>query len=184
VKGALIVYNQGMNYQTPSNDTGEQLRLAMRQWASGIGIAATDHRGVKYGLTVSSFTSVSVAPPIILISVHQDSQAHDPILASGRFAVTLLAADQQELSDRFAGRTEHGEDRFEGVEALTLKTGSPVLPGGLAVFDCELAGSYATETTTVMFGRVVAAQIREGPYEELEPLLYYHQGYRWLSNQE
>lgn len=158
--------------------------MAMRHWASGIGIAATEYQDVKYGLTVSSFTSVSADPPIVLISVHQDSQAHDPILASGQFAVTLLAADQQPLSDRFAGRTEHGENRFEGLETFTLKTGSPVLPGGLCVFDCEVTGSYPTESTTVIFGKVVAAQVSARPYEELKPLLYYHQGYRWLSNKE
>ena len=158
--------------------------MAMRHWASGIGIAATEHQGMKYGLTVSSFTSVSVDPPIVLISVHQDSQAHDPILASGRYAVTLLAADQQPLSDLFAGRTEQGENRFEGLETLTLKTGSPVIPGGLCVFDCEVSGSYATETTTVIFGQVVAAQVSARPYEDLKPLLYYHQGYRFLSDEE
>jgi cob(II)yrinic acid a,c-diamide reductase len=173
-----------MEYSTPSPNPGDQLRLAMRHWASGIGIAATELEGTRYGLTVSSFTSVSVDPPVVLISVHQDSQGHDPILASGRFAVTLLAAGQQALSNRFAGRTEHSEDRFEGLDTLTLKTGSPVLPGGLAVFDCKVIGSYATETTTVIFGEVVAAQVSERPYEELEPLLYYHQGYRWLSDQE
>lgn len=173
-----------MDYQTPSEDIGDQLRHAMRHWASGIGIAASEHQGVKYGLTVSSFTSVSVDPPIVLISVHHDSQAHDPILAAGKFAVTLLSVDQQPLSDRFAGRTEHGDDRFTGLETITLKTGCPVLPGGLAVFDCELIGSYDTETTTVMFGKVVAAQVSARPKEELRPLLYYHQGYRGLSEEE
>jgi flavin reductase (DIM6/NTAB) family NADH-FMN oxidoreductase RutF len=163
-------------------DPGEQLRLAMRQWASGIGIAATEVDGVRYGLTVSSFTSVSVDPPVVLISVHQDAQAHDPILKAGAFGVTLLSSKQQQLSDRFAGRIDPGMDRFDGLESFTLSTGSPLLPGGLAYFDCRLIDTYQTETTTVMFGEVVAA--RTSPEEAGgQPLLYYDRFYRRLTDE-
>lgn len=169
-----------MDYQTTSSSVGDQLRMAMRHWASGIGIAATKHLGKQYGLTVSSFTSVSVDPPVVLISVHQDSQAYDPILNAGHFGVTLLSADQRELSDRFAGRTVTDEARFDGLETFTLETGSPFLPGGLAVFDCELIGTFETATTTVMFGDVLAARVSSRPLEELHPLLYYQQEYARL----
>ena len=170
-----------MDYQITSESIGDQLRMAMRHWASGIGIATTKHLGKRYGLTVSSFTSVSVEPPVILISVHQDSQAHDPILNAGHFAVTLLADDQQELSDRFAGRTVTDEERFDGLETSSLQTGSPILPGGLAVIDCELIGTFETSTTTVMFGEVLAAQVSSKPIEDLRPLLYYQQDYAGLG---
>ena len=152
----------------------------MRRWASGIGIAATKHMGSQYGLTVSSFTSISVDPPVVLISVHKDSQAHDPILNAGHFGVTLLAADQRELSDRFAGRTVPEAERFDGLETFSLETGSPLISGGIAVFDCELIGTFETTSTTVMFGEVLAAQVNGKPLEELRPLLYYLQDYAWL----
>ena len=169
-----------MDYYTPEKSVGDQLRIAMRHWASGIGVVATKHLGKKYGLTVSSFTSVSVDPSVVLISVHQDSQAYDPILNAGHFGITLLSADQQDLSDRFAGRTVTDEARFDGLETFTLKTGSPLLPGGLAVFDCDLIGTFETSTTTVMFGEVVAALVSNKPLDELRPLLYYQQGYAEL----
>jgi flavin reductase (DIM6/NTAB) family NADH-FMN oxidoreductase RutF len=124
---------------------------------------------------------VSVEPPVILVSLHKNTRTHDLVLKSQAFGVTLLAADQQELSDRFAGRIGADDDRFSGVETFTLKTTSPLLTGGLAVFDCRLMDSYDTKTTTVMFGEVVTALLSNRPEEEFRPLLYHNQGYRWLK---
>lgn len=154
----------------------------MRQWASGIGIATTAVEGVRYGLTVSSFTSVSIYPPIVLISVHKEAQAHDPLLQAGVFGVTLLSTDQQRLSERFAGRMDPDKDRFDGLESFELITGSPLLPGGLAFFDCRLIGTYDTETTTVMFGEVVAARTAKDEADR-EPLLYFDRWYRRLRDE-
>lgn len=153
----------------------------MRLWASGVGVAATEFEGRKFGLTVSSFTSVSIDPPIVLISVNKTSSAHDPILKSGRYGVTLLAEDQQIISDRFAGRVDQDRDRFDGVDAFTLKTGSPLLAGGLSAFDCEVVGTFDSGTTTVFFGKVVAALSNDFPKDGKQPLLYYYQGYRKIS---
>ena len=153
----------------------------MRHWASGVGIATTEFESVKAGLTVSSFTSVSIDPPVVLISVNKESHAHDPILKAGIFGVTLLAEEQQQLSDRFAGRVYADRDRFEGVDTFTLKTGSPLISGGLAAFDCEISETVDTGTTTVIFGRVVAASSLALPEDEERPLLYYYQNYRKLA---
>jgi flavin reductase (DIM6/NTAB) family NADH-FMN oxidoreductase RutF len=120
----------------------------------------------------------------VLISVHKDAQPHDPILEAEKFGVTLLSSDQQALSDRFAGRLDQEDDRFSGLEIFTLKTGSPLIPGGLAIFDCELDGTYKTETTTVMFGRVVAARVSARSKDEQRPLIYYHKGYRQLLDED
>ena len=143
-----------MMYKSTSPDPAEQLRHAMRQWASGIGIATTHQDGQPHGLTVSSFTSISVDPPIVMISVHKEAEPHDQFLQAGVFAVTLLSAGQEQLSDRFAGRTGD-QDRFSGLDTFTLETGSPLLPGGLAIFDCRITGTFGTSTTTAFFGEVV-----------------------------
>lgn len=169
-----------MDNNHQNNGPGEHLRLGMRQWASGVGVAATVFKEKKYGLTVSSFTSISVEPPIVIISVNKISQAHDPILKSGSFGVTLLAEDQQGISDRFAGRVDQALDRFEGLDHFTLNTGSPLISGGLSCFDCEVIETYDTGTTTVFYGKVVAAQILAQPEEGKRPLLYFDQGYRKL----
>lgn len=170
-----------MTYQNSNLSVGDQLRHGMRQWASGIGVAAAEFEGVRHGMTVSSFTSVSVEPPIILISAQNNTRTHDLILRAGAFAVTLLSDQQQEISEIFAGRIPEHEDRFADLEIVTLETGSPVIPDGLAVFDCNLVGTYETDTTTVMFGEVVAARVSDRPQEDLAPLLYYQQGYHFLE---
>jgi flavin reductase (DIM6/NTAB) family NADH-FMN oxidoreductase RutF len=170
-----------MDYLENSFPLEDQLRKAMRQWASGIVVVTAEYLGNRHGMTVSSFTSVSVEPPVILVSLHKNTRTHDLVLKSQAFGVTLLAADQQELSDRFAGRIGADDDRFSGVETFTLKTTSPLLTGGLAVFDCRLMDSYDTKTTTVMFGEVVTALLSNRPEEEFRPLLYHNQGYRWLK---
>ena len=170
-----------MTYRKINQPVGDQLRMAMRQWASGVGIATAEFEKVRHGMTVSSFTSVAVDPPIILISVQKDTRTHDLIVNSGSFAVTLLASDQQEISARFAGQMGDDEDRFVGLETTTLKTGSPVLLGGLAVFDCRLKDTYDAETTTVMFGAVVEARLADKPMGSLEPLLYHNRDYRRLT---
>ncbi len=170
-----------MNYHENSLPLEEQLRVAMRHWTSGIGIATASNNGVRHGMTVSSFTSVTVDPPMVLVSLQKDSRTHDLVLTSQAFGITLLAADQQELSDIFAGRLGDDESRFDGLETFTLKTGSPLLFGGLAVFDCRLKDTYDAKTTTVMFGEVVAVQISNRPEEELRPIVYHNQGYHWLE---
>ena len=166
-----------------TSSLGEQLRLGMRQWTSGVGIAATEYEHTKAGLTVSSFTSISVDPPLVLISVNKSSYAHDLFLKSGQFGITLLAQDQQQLSDRFAGRLDRKKDRFDGVETFTLVTGSPLLAGGLAAFDCVISSTHDTGKTTVFFGKVVAAETLVQPGDG-NPLLYYNQRYRSLNNKK
>lgn len=173
-----------MTYQNSQLSIGDQLLHAMRQWTSGIGVAAAELDGVRHGMTVSSFTSVSVDPPIVLISAQNGTRTHDLILRAGAFAVTLLSDQQQEISEIFAGRVPEHEDRFAGLDLLTLRTGSPVLPGGLAAFDCRLVGTYETDTTTVMFGEVVEARVSDRPLEDLAPLLYYNRGYHFLQGEE
>lgn len=172
-----------MDYSQKFISIEDQTRAAMRQWASGIGVAAAEFDGVRHGMTVSSFTSVSMDPPLVLVSMQKDTRTHDLVLRSGAFGVTLLAADQQEISDRFAGRIVGDDQRFDGVETFILETGSPLLTGGLAVFDCRLKASYDANTTTVMFGEVVAALVSDRPEKELQPLLYYNQGYHQLKDE-
>lgn len=169
-----------MTYQDSNTSIGEQLRHGMRRWASGIGVATAEFEDVRHGMTVSSFTSVSVDPPIVLISAQKGTRTHDLILRAGAFAVTLLAEDQQEISEIFAGRIPEHEDRFLGLDLVSLETGSPVIPGGLAAFDCRLIGTYDTDTTTVMFGEVVEARVGE---DSKQPLLYFDRGYHWLKEE-
>ncbi len=152
------------------------LRQTMRFWATGVTVVTASHAGVQHGMTVSAFTSLSLAPPQVLISLAQNSRTHGLINQSQAFGVTILTADQQEISERFAGRIADDRDRIGGLGIFTLVTGSPLLSGGLAYLDCQVISKLDCGTSAIFVGEVVAAQsIKEG-----SPLLYFNRGYRKL----
>ena len=98
----------------------EQLRQSMRAWTSGVTIVTASHAGEQHGMTVSSFTSIALEPPLVIVSLQTDSRTHDLVAESNAFAITILAEDQQGLSDLFAGRVSDAEDRLSGVETETV----------------------------------------------------------------
>jgi flavin reductase (DIM6/NTAB) family NADH-FMN oxidoreductase RutF len=162
------------------NQTGENLREAMRYWASGVGVLGAEHQGTRHGMTVSSFTSLSIEPPLVMVSLQKSSRTHNLVVGSEAFAVTLLAEGQREISDLFAGLETEQDDRFAGLQTFTLETGSPLLREGLAFFDCRVVGQYDAGTNTVMIGEVVAAQTNPRG-EELAPLVYFNRDYRKIT---
>ena len=95
----------------------EQLRHAMRAWTTGVAVVTATHNGHRYGMTVNSFTSISLEPPLVSVTLKHLTHTHDLVEKSGEFAVTILASDQKDLSDRFAGKISDITDRFEGVQA-------------------------------------------------------------------
>jgi flavin reductase (DIM6/NTAB) family NADH-FMN oxidoreductase RutF len=155
----------------------EQLRSAMRQWATGVAIVTASHNGISHGMTVSSFTSVSLTPPQVLISLAQDTRTHVLVRASNFFGVSLLAQGQQDISDRFAGRVPDDQERLAGLETFTLETGVPLLRGGLAHFDCRVIATFTSGTHTIFIGAVLAAQGQP----DADPLLYYNREYRRIA---
>lgn len=155
----------------------DTLRQAMRQWTTGVAIVTATHDGVRHGMTVSSFTSVSLTPPQVLISLAQETRTHDLVKKSHCFGVSILAARQEDISNRFAGRIPDEQDRLEGLETLTLVTGTPLLADSIARFDCRVIATFTSGTHTLFIGEVLAAESRE----DAKPLLYYNRGYRTLS---
>jgi flavin reductase (DIM6/NTAB) family NADH-FMN oxidoreductase RutF len=153
-----------------------ELRLAMRNWATGVTIVSVVYQGVQHGMTVSSFTSVSLNPPTVMISLERISRTHEMLVQSGYFGVTILTNRQQEISDRFAGRETEFSDRFAGLTTFTLASGVPFIEGGLAFFDCRLVASHLSGTNTLFLGEVIAIQ----PGEQGEPLLYFNRRYNRL----
>jgi flavin reductase (DIM6/NTAB) family NADH-FMN oxidoreductase RutF len=157
--------------------TSDELRIAMRRWATGVTLVTAAHNGVRHGMTVSSFTSLSLEPPYVMVSLECGTRTHDLVRDSGAFGVTLLALEQRHISHRFsAPHTELGH-RFDGLETFTLLTGAPFLTGALAWFDSRIASLHHAGTHTVFIGEVVA--VRQG--EDAAPLLYFNQNYRKLS---
>ncbi len=154
----------------------EQLRQAMRAWTSGVTIVTASHAGERHGMTVSSFTSVALEPPLIIISLQTGSRTHRLVSQANAFAVTVLADGQQDISDRFAGRLPSVEDRLAGIETETLVTGAPFIKGGLAYLDCRVTQAIAIGTNTLFLAEVMAARGNG----EGKPLIYHDRKYRKL----
>ena len=151
----------------------EQLRHAMRAWTTGVTVVTAIHAGQQYGMTVNSFTSISLEPPLVSVALKKLTHTHDLVEKSGEFSVTILSAAQKELSDRFAGKHPEIKDRFEGVSTETLMINAPLLKGGIAFFNCRVVNSIPVGENTLFVAEVIAAQ-GEGMGE---PLVYHNRVY-------
>ena len=149
---------------------------AMARFASGVTVITTRYDGESHGMTASSFCSVSLNPPLVLVSIAKHLRSHCFIEKSGIFAVNILGADQLDWGMRFAGLKPDIEDRFAGIEHKAAVTDSPILPGTLSWVDCELRHAYDGGDHTIFVGEVVAG----GANEKDNPLLYYNRTWREL----
>jgi flavin reductase (DIM6/NTAB) family NADH-FMN oxidoreductase RutF len=158
----------------------ESMREAMRQWATGVTVVSSIYDGMRHGMTVSSFTSISLDPPLVLVSLAKEARTHDLVQRSNIFGITLLNQTQEEISDRFAGRTTENQDRYAGLETFALRTGAPFLSGGLSFLDCTVMASQDVGDNTLFIGEVIAVQVTQ----EGDPLIYYNRSYRRLISDE
>jgi flavin reductase (DIM6/NTAB) family NADH-FMN oxidoreductase RutF len=155
----------------------EQLRSAMRAWTTGVTLVTASYDGDQHGMTVNSFTSISLNPAIISISLQTSSRTNDLVTKAGAFGLTILSAEQAQLSELFAGRSTEAENRFADVETETLITGAPLIKGGLAWLDCRVVHSYDAGMNRLFVAEVVAAR---GTGEGL-PLVYHNRKYWGLT---
>lgn len=152
----------------------EEFRRACGRFATGIAVATVlDALGRPHGLTVNSFSSVSLTPPLVLICVGRNVTVADSFRAAEFFGINVLAADQREISDRFARK---GLDRFANIPWHRGKTGSPLLAGVLASLECAVRQRIPSGDHEILVGEVVQAHVNEG-----SPLLFYASGYRELE---
>ena len=156
--------------------SGEAFRDVMGRWATGVTVVTTCHDGEIHGMTVNSFSSLTVEPPLVLFCADRSAHTYGLVEASGVFAVNVLSAGQEELSNLFAGRyPERDADRFAGVAYRQAATRSPILQGSLGYLDCRVVARYPQGTHTIFVGAVAAAELLQ---PEAHPLLYYHRRYR------
>jgi flavin reductase (DIM6/NTAB) family NADH-FMN oxidoreductase RutF len=148
-------------------------KKVMSRWASGVTVVTAEHDGVKNGMTVSSFASVSLDPPLVLVCIGKAAPTHDTIRKGERFVVNVLSDTQEAISIRFA--TKH-DDRFEGVAVRSGQLGVPIIEGCLAAIECRLHETLPGGDHTIYVGEVVHADIAEG-----SPLLYFQGGHRKMA---
>lgn len=152
-----------------------RLRTALGRFTTGVTIVTcVDAAGERVGLTVNSFASLSLEPPLVLWSLRRESPAAAVFSAAPRFAVNVLAESQVGVSRRFAARRA---DRFGEGEWSIGAHGAPVLAGAAAVFECETASAQVAGDHLLFIGRVLACSDSSVP-----PLLFQAGHYRTIGH--
>jgi flavin reductase (DIM6/NTAB) family NADH-FMN oxidoreductase RutF len=152
-----------------------QFRHLLGRFATGVTVVtALDPAGRPAGMTASALASVSLEPPLLLVCVGQNAEFHRTISQAPRFALNVLAADQEPLSRLFAAK---GVDQFASVAYRPGPDGVPLLDGVVARIVCERTGRHEAGDHTVFFGLVIA-----GEAFDRAPLLYFRS--RYTSTQD
>lgn len=139
--------------------TDDQYRQGMRQLAAAVSVITASHEGGRNGLTATAVMSVCADPPRLAVAVNRTASALPFLLGSGAFAVNVLRYDQDATAARFSTSNVRGEARFEGDQWGTLTTGSPVIAGAAATFDCRIVSTTEVGTHLLVIGDVEAIQL-------------------------
>ena len=149
-------------------------RDALAQFATGVAVVTAEVDGRLLGSTVSSFSSVSLDPPLVLFSLARSALTYPLWRQATHFGVTVLGEDQSAISTRFA---QSGADKWEGLAPLRGAAGIPVIAGGLVTFECETYALYDGGDHEIVVGRVLSFSRGEAP-----PLLFHGGRYRRLHS--
>lgn len=154
-----------MGPQVSAND----FRRVMRCFPTGVTVVAvTDASGDPWGLTVSSFTSVSLDPPLVLVCIDRSSDTHDRITEASGFGVSVLATGQAGVASRFA--VDPSEGRFDRISWRLGVSGYPVIDGAAAWLQCDLYEVLPGGDHSIILGEVRATSVSR------EPPMVYHEG--------
>lgn len=153
----------------------DEFRRACGRFATGVTVASVlDAHGQPHGLTVNSFSSISLDPPLILICLGHAVTLIDMFRESRHFGISMLAEHQRDLSQRFATK---GQDRFDGLEWYRGETGVPLLSGTLAAVECTVRQRITAGDHDIFIGEMLRAEINTG-----DPLIYFASQYRALRD--
>jgi flavin reductase (DIM6/NTAB) family NADH-FMN oxidoreductase RutF len=157
--------------------SADDFKKALQLWASGVTVVTTNSEKFgTQGMTVTAFSSVSASPPQILVCLNESADTGEGIDESQCFAVNILSAEQQDISNFFSGGCSQ-QERFENTRWSIASTGAPVLDESIASLDCTVVDKIRAGTHWIIIGEVKSVICRSG-----EPLLYYRGGYRQLAD--
>jgi flavin reductase (DIM6/NTAB) family NADH-FMN oxidoreductase RutF len=145
-------------------------------WASGVTVICYRSEKKSGGITVSSFSSVSLDPPLVLFCLAKGSQAKEEIESSKSFSVNILTAEQKQISADFASGSLDKEEVLKKLHPTFGITGAPLLPDVLVNLDCKLQEMTDVGDHTIVIGLVEEAKITEG-----QPLLYFNRNYQIIA---
>lgn len=168
-----------MRTQTDTNVDGGRLRAVMRRVPSPVTVVTAAARGEVRGITIGSFTSVSLDPPLVSFNVGREAQMHGVITSAERFAVHVLSEAQAHLSDHFAFPHRTGAEQFADVRHEVDAYGTPVLDGVLAVLYCRPYAFFEAGDHSVVIGEVMDVEADA----EGGPVLYYNRSYRGVGGE-
>jgi len=157
--------------------TQEELKECMRRWATGVAVVSSFDQSDIHGMTVNSFTSISIDPPLICVTLANDTRTKKMVDKSKIFGVTILSDQQADIADRFAGRIPDIENRFHEISFFQLESGVPFLTEGLGFLDCVVKYTYEMKRSTLFIAEVISTRNNSGA-----PLIYHNRIYRRIKD--
>lgn len=148
---------------------GATYRTVMGHFLTGVTVITAMDGDTPVGMAASSFTSLSMDPPLVLFCAGASSSTWPRIQRTGHYCVNVLAADQEQVSRQFASKLP---DKFDGIGWTHARSGSPRITGALAWIDCRIEAEHLGGDHIIVVGRVLDLGHDEG-----EPLGYYRGGY-------
>jgi flavin reductase (DIM6/NTAB) family NADH-FMN oxidoreductase RutF len=146
----------GRNITIARDVSSGDFRSAMRHLAGGVSVITVGRGKDITGMTVTSVSSLSVDPPTLIVSINRESSSWPLVKRYGMFGVNILAADQLDIAERFAGKDGlKGVDRFTGAHWNTGVSGVPLLASALAAVDCEVEDIVERHSHAIVIGRVL-----------------------------
>jgi flavin reductase (DIM6/NTAB) family NADH-FMN oxidoreductase RutF len=156
-----------------------EFRQTLGAFATGVTVITTRGEAHDYGMTATAFSSVSLDPPLILVCIITGATGAEVIPANGVFAVNILSAKQEPISNYFVSKDRpRGRDAFAEIPHREVATGSPVIEGAAAFVDCRLVSTHEEGDHLIFIGEVLAL----GVDPEVEPLIFHGGGYRVLDS--
>jgi flavin reductase (DIM6/NTAB) family NADH-FMN oxidoreductase RutF len=151
-------------------------RDAVGRFPTGVTVLSAQLGGRHHAMTANSFTSVSLDPVLVLVCVDRSARLHDLVLAAGTWGVSVLGADAEEVSRRFADRGRApGEGLTEVPHHYGPHTGAALLDDALATFECRTVAVHPGGDHTVLLGEVLGVAV---PRPDDPALVYYRGEYR------
>jgi flavin reductase (DIM6/NTAB) family NADH-FMN oxidoreductase RutF len=154
--------------------TPQAFRQTLGRFASGITVVTMQLENEVRGITVSAFLSVSLEPPLVLVSVDKKAHSHERMMKSERYGVSILSEGQQALSNHFAGRAPEVIPEFDTLD------GFPVLKNAVAQLVCKTVQHVDAGDHTLFIGQIERLTWQE----DAKPLVYFHGGYQKIEKLE
>lgn len=152
----------------------QQFKNTLKLWSSGVSVVTAQSKEGELGMTATSFASVSMDPPQILVCLNDATETGAAILQNKQYVVNILTSRQEQVSNQFAGGASMGE-RFKNVLWHKGKLGDPVLDEALAILECVVVHQFKAGTHWVFIGEIQYSQCNAGV-----PLLYFNSDYQQM----